>query len=99
MLSPKGSREAAILPPQSLPQYDRLCRTGRKRVSVRAFGLLRRRRLFGGDLPLGEERLEPDLVAALHYDHVARRHRLPERALHVERLRHHHDVAAELAVI
>src|SRR5262249_6634815 len=52
-----------------------------------------------GDALLGEERLERDRLAGLGHDRVARRHRLPVRAVGIERLGDHHQIVAGLAVV
>src|SRR5215475_5105811 len=53
----------------------------------------------GRHLPFRQEWLKRDRLAVARHDRVARRHWLPMRAVGVERLGHHHHVAAGLAVI
>src|SRR5262249_3157925 len=56
-------------------------------------GSLRRNPVFR------QERLDRDPFLVARHDRMAGRHRLPMRALGIERLRHDNDIAARLAVI
>src|SRR5262245_59146031 len=53
----------------------------------------------GRHLLFRQKWLERDRLAVARHDRVAGRHRLPMRAVGIERLGHHHHVAAGLAVI
>src|SRR5262249_36646576 len=51
------------------------------------------------DALLGEERLERDGLAGFGHDRMARRHRLPVRAVGIERFGDHHQIVAGLPVV
>src|SRR5439155_11973344 len=78
---------------------------GGKQVVLATFGELPlpttgERESFRGRHPLlRQEWLERDRLAVARRDRVARRHRPPMRAVGIERLGHHHHVAAGLPVI
>src|SRR5262249_2089199 len=59
----------------------------------------RETRLLRRHLLLGEQRLQHDRPVGLRHDGVAGRHRLPVRAVAVERLGYDHQIAAGLAII
>src|SRR5262249_57403705 len=50
----------------------------------------------GCHLPLRQEWLERDRLAVARHDRVAGRHRLPMRAVGIERLGHHHPLAPRI---
>ena len=55
--------------------------------------------LFRGEAGDFGERFEQDRLSRAGRDQMAGWYRLPELALHVERLRHHDDAVAGLAVV
>src|SRR5712691_2131387 len=61
--------------------------------------VLKSSKLLRRYLLLGEERLQRDRLAGRCHDGVSGRHRLPVDAVAVQRLGHHHDIAAGFPVI
>ncbi len=88
-----GKRQAGMVLRELVGEFALILRRSRVSRETRSNCAVRRHSL------LRQERLERDRLAVARHDRVAGRHRLPMRAVGIERLGHHHHVAAGFPVI